>query len=214
MRLKFLRLLVFIAFNSLTNIYSEVEVPYVSDFENEESYVSGSSLSGDWTTTDDSVIITNAEAYSGTQSVCITSANPENIISLSFNPSGNPTLFVDYYMQLTASTLPELPSFTQPETTSVIAFQPYLSDSGEWVFLDGNGSGGGVWHATGKTVPLNGSDRTGWHRITLRFDLLSNSWDAYIDGNLLAVDLGFVEALVASSEAINIYGNNLGACRT
>ena len=188
----------------------QASLPYETSFEPEEGFTNETPLSGDWTTTDASIVTADDVAQSGTQSVRITSANPENIISLAFDPAGNSILFVDYYMQLTASALPGLPSFTQPETTAILAVQPYLTDSGEWVFLDGDGVGSGKWFTVGETTPLDGSNRTDWHRITLRFDLTSNLWDAYIDEKLLAVNLGFVEALIAGSEAINIYGNSVG----
>ena len=190
--------------------YSQVSLPYATDFESSEGFVDGTSLSGDWTTTDLSVVITKDLAHSGSQSIQITSANPENIISLSFDPSDNSVLFADYYMQITASDLPDLPSFPAPETTVIVTVQPYVSEFGEWVFLDGDGAGSGTWFSVGKTVPLDDSGRTGWHRITLRLNLSSNSLDAYIDGDLLAVNLGFVEALLVGSEAINIYGSSKG----
>jgi hypothetical protein len=193
-----------------SQLNAQVSLPHSSDFEAQEGFTDEAPLSGDWEAIGTAAVITDDAAYSGTQSVRITSANPGNIISLRFDPAGNNILFADYYMQLTASALPSLPSITAPETTAILAVQPYLTDSGEWVFLDGDGSGSGVWCTAGATMLLDGSDRTGWHRVTLRFNLTSNLWDAYIDGNLLAVDLGFVEALLAGSEAINIYGNSSG----
>ena len=200
------------SFLSAPNIIAEmvVSIPYETDFEAGEGYAIDNPLSGDWLSTDSSIVVTDEVAYSGTQSVQITSAAPENIISLRFDPSGNSILFLDYYMQFTASVLPELPAFTSPKTTAILAVQPYLSDSGEWMFLDGDGTGSGDWLNAGDLMALDSSSRTDWHRITLRFNLSQNTWDAYIDGNLHAIDLGFVEAMSVGSEAINIYGNSTG----
>ena len=196
---------------SILKLNAKVSLPYITDFENQEGFADEAPLAGDWATTDASIVTADDVAKSGTQSVRITSADPENIISLAFNPSVNTILFVDYYMQLTASRLPTLSSFeTTPESTAIIAVQPYLTDSGEWVFLDGDGAGRGKWFTAGETMLLDASNRTDWHRITLRFDLTSNLWDVYIDENLLAVNLGFVEALAVNSESINIYGNSAG----
>ena len=194
----------------ISSLFAEISVIYTSDFEAPEGFADGASLSGDWTTTDNTVVITDETAQSGTQSVRIPPADPENILSLHFTPSADTILFADYYMQLTASVLPEMPSFTKPETTALIAVQPSDSGSGEWVFLNGDGSGGGVWFTAGDTVPLDEAGRTGWHRFTLRFNLTLNVWDVYIDGNLLAINLGFFEALTDGSEAINIYGSRQG----
>ena len=204
---KLLHLLLFFALNPLANIYSEVEIPYVSDFE-----IVGSELPVSWTATSNSAIITNNRSYSGGQSVRIASADPENIVSLDFDPSNSSVLFVDYYAQLTASDLPNLPILTTPATTSLVRVQPNGSGRGEWVFFHGGGDGYGTWVSSGDPVDLINSNntRTEWHRITLRLDLTSNSWDVYIDGQLLAVNLGFAEPMSSGSEAINIYGSSTG----
>ncbi len=188
--------------------FAQVTLPYETDFEGQEGFPDEAALSGDWTTTYTSIVTADDFAQSGTQSVRIIPANPENVLSLSFDSDGSLILFADYYMQLTASALPNLSLI--PGTTAIVAVFPYLTNSGEWVFLNGNGQGSGTWFAAGQSMPLNELDRTSWHRITLRFNLASNLWDAYIDGDLLTVDLGFVEALTAGSEAINIYGSTAG----
>ena len=192
------------------SLSAQVSVPYASDFEDHQGFVDETPLAGDWAATNNSVVVTDDEAQSGTQSIRIPFAGPENFLSLSFDASGSAVLFADYYMQLTASVVPELPSLTRPETTALFAVQPVEPGLGEWLFLDGDGLGSGLWFTAGDLVPLDDSDRTDWHRITLRFDLASNVWDAYIDENLLAINLGFVEALTIGSEAINIYGSQEG----
>ncbi len=183
---------------------------YQTDFEAHEGFVNEAPLSGSWSATDSSVVIADDESYLGAQSVFIPSANIENVVSLRFDPSGNTILFVDYYMQLTASLLPNLPALTTPETTALVAVHNYQFGVGEWAFLDGDGLGSGTWFHAGYRVPVDESYRTGWHRITLRLNLILNTWDAYIDGTLLATDLGFVEPFSAGSEAINIYGSSTG----
>ena len=183
---------------------------YQTDFEVHEGFVNEAPLSGSWSATGSSVVIADDEPYLGAQSVFIPSANIENVVSLRFDPSGNTILFVDYYMQLTASLLPSLPALTTPETTALVAVHNYEFGVGEWSFLDGDGLGSGTWFHAGYRVPVDESYRTGWHRITLRLNLILNTWDAYIDGTLLATDLGFVEPFSAGSEAINIYGSSTG----
>ena len=191
-------------------LLAKIDLPYASDFEHREGSADEALLLKDWAATDTAVVVTDDVAKSGTQSVRIPRADPENILSLRFDPSDSAILFADYYMQLTASVLPELPVFTAPETTALITVQPFDSELGEWVFLDGDGLGSGVWFAAGDAVPLDADDRTGWHHFTLRFDLNSGSWDVYVDEILLAINLGFAEALTVGSEAINIYGSRQG----
>ena len=92
---------------SLSSLFAEISIPYTSDFEAPEGFTNEAPLSGDWTTTDNTIVITDEVAQSGTQSVRISLADPENILSLRFDPSANTILFADYYMQLTASVLPD-----------------------------------------------------------------------------------------------------------
>ncbi len=190
--------------------YAQVSLPYNSDFEWEEGFTTGVPLENNWYTTSDFIVITDEKSYSGSQSVRIPSNTPENILSFDFNLPNEPVLFVDYYINLVASTLSELPSLIAPETTFLLTVQPYGSGQGRWAFLDGDGNGGGTWFSAGDILLLDQSDQTGWHRITLRFNLVADSWDLYIDGKLLAVDLGFAKALSPNSTAINIYGTNSG----
>jgi hypothetical protein len=105
----------------ILKLNAQVSLPYTTGFESHEGFVNEVPLSGDWKSTDDLIVTTKDVAQSGTQSVRIISANPENIISLRFDSSGSTILFVDYYIQLTASALPVLPSFTDPETNAIIA---------------------------------------------------------------------------------------------
>ena len=198
--------LIFLAFLTFfAKSYAQVLLPYTTGFESDEA-----TLSEDWSTTDTSIVVTTDKSYLGAQSILIPSTNIENIVSLGFDPSGNTILFVDYYMQLATSLLPSLPALTTPETTFLVAVRDRGFGLGEWAFLDGDGLGSGTWLYAGYTASLDESYHTGWHRITLRLNLISNAWDAYIDGTLLATDLGFVEPFSVGSEAINIYGSSTG----
>ena len=182
-------------------------LPYSSDFEVEEGFVVETSPETAWLTTSDFIVVTDDESHSGSQSVRIPH---ENILSLPVNLPDESILFIDYYMQFTASAFPELPLLTVPGTTSMLTVQSYEPKKGRWVFLDGDGAGKGIWFSAGETLSLDESSRTAWHRITLRLNLVSNSWDAYIDDILLAADIGFAEALLTPLAAINIYGNSAG----
>ena len=189
--------------------YAQGSLIYSADFEAAD-FVADTPLGNGWRTTSDSIVITNEEFHLGSQSVRIPFNTPENIVSLGFSLPSQSILFVDYYMQFFASELPVLPLLTEPETTFFLTVQSYDSGQGRWVFLDGDSDGGGTWFSAGDTFVLDPSNRTGWHRITLRFNLILNSWDLYIDGKLLAVDLGFVDALSPDSPVINIYGSSSG----
>ncbi len=183
-------------------VFAQVTLPYTTDFEGP--------LSSDWATTDTSIVTASDASQSGTKSVRIPSATPENFLSLDFNPSGNSILFADYYMQFTPSALPTLPLLTSPETSALLTVQPYGTGFAKWAFLNGNGAGNGAWETTGTILGLENTGRTSWQHITVRMDLQSNTWDVYIGGVMVAADLGFVEALVSGSEAINLFGAAAG----
>lgn len=207
--MNFYSLSLFIYLFAISISYAQIPLIYSSDFEAAD-FIADTPLGNDWRTTSDSIVITNEEFHLGSQSVRIPLNTPENIVSLGFSLPSQSVLFVDYYMQFFASELPVLPLLTEPETTFFLALQSYDSGQGRWVFLDGDGNGGGAWFSAGDAFMLDASNRTGWHRVTLRFNLISNSWDLYIDGELLAVDLGFVDTLSPDSPVINIYGSSSG----
>ena len=197
-------------FASLTESFAQVSLPYTSDFESSEGFINETPLSGNWSTTDTSIVVTDDTVQSKTQSVRITSANPENVISLRFDPSVDGILFLDYHTKITASDLPKLPLLTAPETMAMLTVRSYGTGFGEWVFLDGDGTGGGDWYASGNPLDLDASGQTSWQQVTLRLNLQSNLWDAYVNGKLSAFDLGFAEAPIPGSEAINLFGNSRG----
>ena len=191
--------------------YAQVSLPYSTDFESQEGFVDEAPLSVEWAITDTSIVVSDDTAQSGAQSVRITPATPENIISLRFDPSGNSILFLNYHVKLTASDLPDLPLLTTPETMAILTVRPYGVGFGEWGFLDGDSIGSGDWYFPGNPLGLNNSGQTSWQQVTLRLNLQSNLWDVYINGKLRAFDLGFVEAPIPGSEAINLYGSSIGA---
>ena len=205
--------LMVLALATWQGLFAQVTLPYATGFEADDGYVAGEPLGGDWATTDASTVTVTAEGvpYTGLQSVLMLGASLEPIMSLDFESSGSSVLFADFYLRLTASPLPVLPIFNEPETTAVIALQLQEQGFGEWVFLDGDKGGSGTWLSAGLTAPLDEAGLTAaWHRVTLRLNLATDAWDVYVDEVPLAVDLGFVERLWVGSEAINIHGSSAG----
>lgn len=188
--------------------YAQVSLPHDSSFSVEEGFVDEVALPIPWGATGSVIVTADDVAHSGSQSVRIPAATPEHVLSLSFDPSGSTVVFIDYYVQLGVSPLPTLPLLTTPETTAMLALQSGGANVGEWAFLDGDALGGGQWFRSGAELSLDALGRSGWQHITLRLDLFSSLWDVYVNEQLLAANLGFVESLQVGSEAINIYGNS------
>lgn len=200
--MKLRSLILLTSFSAALTATAQVTLPHATDFE--------APLSSDWAITDTSIITANDVSQSGTQSVRIPSATPENFLSLDFDPSGNSIVFADYYMQFMPSALPALPLLTSPETGALLTVQPYGAGFGEWAFLDGNGAGNGTWKTAGAILGLETSGRTPWQHVTVRMNLQSNAWDVYIGGVMVAADLGFVESMIPGTEAINLFGATAG----
>ena len=214
-------------FSIVIPIYSQTSPLYFSNFEN----ISDTSELPEWSSTGNSASITNENSYPSNQpgkSIFIPPAEPEHIVSLFLDRSDGTTivpdnvdvLFVDYYMQFTASTPPDLPALTDPVTTALVTVQPVQSDDsnskrGEWVFSNGKdknkANDNDSWLHSGKTIELDESNRTAWYRITIRLNLKEGLFDVFIDGKLTATNLRFLEDVSSGLEAINIYGNRVGA---
>lgn len=190
---------------------AQQSLPYSTDFSPAESYVNGNQPNNGWAASDTTIVVTTAESQSDTQSVLIPAASPEKILSLDFDPQSNAIIFVDYYTRLTSAQNPALPLLTTPETSAVVALRSTNLQTAEWIVLDGDGFGSGTWEAAGSIVFTDTNGLSGWRRVSLRMDISSSLWDVYIEGTLIAANLGFAEAMVGASESILFYGNTVGA---
>lgn len=193
-----------------TSLKGQVSLDYSTDFETGEGYILNAPLSGDWTTDSSSITISDESVYSNFQAVKIPASDPEYMLSLGFDPLSATVVYVDYYAKMTASSPQSLPLLTIPETSVALGLTSFEASNGGWILLNGDGQGDGQWIAAGDLASLDGNSLSDWHRVTLRLNLVSNQWDAYVDGSLVAVDLGFAEAMTVSSEALLLYGNATG----
>lgn len=105
----------------------------------------------------------------------ITEANGQTVVWTETNFRGSGTSSAPDYPAAPASAIVHL--------SSTAGIQP----------LDGNGTGGGTFRASGN-VPL--SDPTGWYRIIIRQDYTAKTWDLYVGAptqqpTLSAQDMGF-----------------------
>ena len=64
-----------------------------------------------------------------------------------------------------------------------------------WVF-DGDLNGGGTWVRTAAQVAIDQESRraAGWHRLTVRQDVVGQFWDLWVDGKWAAAGVGLQEA--------------------
>lgn len=170
------------------------EPPYTTDFEASEGYTLGS-INGQlgWQAPQGDVEVTNALAYSGSQSVVLNPSSPVAELSQAFYPCTSSVVYVDCY--------------AQPAAESVVGSSTIINAGGAEIgFLwnggtavvetfNGDGQGGGSWIPTVTNVILplaaGTNQAAAWHRFTFREDFGAGTWDLYIDGQMAAYDLKF-----------------------
>jgi hypothetical protein len=166
--------------------------PYATDFEAASSYSLGNLAAQDgWAVPQGSAVITNGLAYAGTFSVGL---QPDSIpakISHAFAQfSGGTITYVDFWLRPTVTPL-------QADSTTITAAGSIFSlvrldSAGHLIVFDGDGSGGGHWVITGRTVALTASGQAAtWVRFTVRQNYATKKWDLYVDGQMALHDLGF-----------------------
>ena len=175
---------------------------FLAGFEVAEGYALGS-LDGQvgWTSSTPGATVTTTAAQ-GAQALQLTAGASAFASRTIAPPPNRGVVFFDFLAQPSAAALPGESSLISAGG-GVLGF---LLGSGTASVraLDGNGSGGGAWTAPVPQVdwPLgSGSSQSAdWHRFTLREDFASNTWDLSVDGQLVAVDLGFRDVPPATIE--------------
>ncbi|MDB6169617.1 MAG: beta-glucosidase, partial [Verrucomicrobia bacterium] len=179
-------------FASLGLLVHAQTVSYSTDFESSESYSLGSLHSQNgWQVTQGAASVTNGNVFSGAYSVSLAASTPPAIVTRSFAQfTGKPIVFVDFFARPTAGT--SLAGSTLFDAESSRAGFLQVGAAGEVYAYDGNGSGGGTWVATGRTLSIDSnSQSTDWVRFTFRQDYTLKKWDLYVDGLLAGYHYGF-----------------------
>jgi chitodextrinase/alpha-tubulin suppressor-like RCC1 family protein len=185
--------------NQVTTVSAPVAVqlvpglPYTTDFESSEGYTLGS-LNGQfgWAVTSGTATVVDANAASGTQSVALEAGPTAAQVNQEFGSgSPNPSIvFVDFMAQPATGADPSTSTMFDVDAARVAFVQN--GAIGQMQVLNGDGEGAGVWQPVGPALPLDASGiATSWHRLTLRLDYTMQTWDFYVDGAMVACDLGF-----------------------
>ena len=173
------------------SLSAQTTPPFATGFESTEGYSLGSlAAQNGWTVPQGSAVITNDTAYAGTFSVgLLTSSGPTKISHDFAAFSGGTVTYVDFWARPSVA-------YVRTDSTTVSADGSIFSlvrldSSGHLVVFDGDGSGGGRWVSTGRSVALNRSGQAStWVRFTVRQDYSTKKWDLWIDDQLALVDLG------------------------
>ena len=174
-------------------------LPFETDFESDEGYTLGPLASDAWWQIGsglDASIVAPGAASSQT-------LNFFGVDSLDlFTDSGNaPVSWIDFYLKPVFVDPLELPEVIETEQSAVTGFVK-VNTQGEVYAIDGDGLGGGSWVPSGELRNLQGNQGSevsaDWIRLTYRLDYTTKKWDLFVDGEMVMVDLGFLDQSILS----------------
>jgi hypothetical protein len=163
-------------------------IPFATDFEAGDGFSVGS-IAGqqDWLVNQGAANIVTGAAYTGSQSVNLTPSEPSAQLSTAVaNPASASVVYVDFYAQPAADPTVTSSSIITVNGASVGFLK--VASSAVLQLLNGNGSGGGTWVSPMQptSLPLGAGNQTSsWHRFTFREDFGAQTWDFYIDGQMI-----------------------------
>ena len=185
------------------------ELPYATDFEEAEGFrLNALDGQGAWAVESGKVTIISSESFSGDWSVLLKARKPPSRVMQNFaRDPDEAVVFTDFFVMPVADAELESSTIVETEVTRV-AFQR-TGSHGTFYCLDGDGEGGGRWHATSAVHTLDSDGRVAnWTRVTLREDHLQKRWDLYVNGVLIAADLRFRKDIPTPFPEFSISGHS------
>lgn len=179
-------------------------------FESSEGFSVGQPVNQNeaWAESDDEVVITDVDAVSGKHAVLVPPAEKMAMLRGHFPGRGSPT-FVDAHVKPAGESYVAMERFgDNPAHTTLTKVVP--SEDGLWAavsVMDGDGNGNGEWLPTGIRFAIYDGYPVDWLRFTYRIDYEEARWDFYLNGRLIAGDLGFVTSDVKSLTHFTFYGD-------
>ncbi|MFT3784084.1 MAG: chitobiase/beta-hexosaminidase C-terminal domain-containing protein [Nibricoccus sp.] len=183
-------------------------IPCEIDFESSEGYATGvfSNLLG-WSVSTGVGSIGNTAAK-GQQALVLAPGSEAARVEKRFltNGLGSLPLFIDFYTKPIAGTDAASGSSFDFEAGRVAIVRD--GASGRLAALDGSGSG--TWTDVNSSIPLDANGvATDWQRITVRIDYASKIYDVYLNGQMVAANLKFVQAGVIGVLKLAVTGATL-----
>ena len=182
-------------------------LPFVAGFEAAEGYVLGSLQGQQGWTANGAAVVTEADAVTGARSALVPAATPPLSLSRNFDPHPTqPVVFIDWWaLPQAAASEADAAHFSTLDAIQVAFVRD--GGSGGVAALDGDGAGAGVWKTvrTGLSVDEAGY-ATDWLRLAARIDFTARKWDLFVNGALVAVDLGFAQNSAAALRSFTLLG--------
>jgi chitodextrinase len=180
-------------------------LPFVANFEPAEGYVVAPLLGQlSWFSTSGVSVVPSVVPTPGhEQELSIPAAQPVELYSHSFSAEGISPVFIDFLAHPVAGADPSSAIvFSTP--AAQVALVGTTSPAELWLF----GGGGKGWYSTGQTIPTDANGRTtNWIRLTTREDYTTKKWDLYLDGRMVAADVGFADTAASSLTDFSVNGH-------
>ncbi len=181
-------------------------LPFLANFEPAEGYQLGALHSQNGWVVSGAASVVAAPVYTGQQAVSVTPGASPGLLAKSFSGVDSPITFVDFFARPAKAQTPERGVFLDTD-----ALQVALTGAGAGGVLQtfyGDGVGGGYWLSTAQGPALEASGRAAdWLRLTTRSDYTQKRWDLYLNGKIIAVDLGFIHTTANGLTGLGLSGH-------
>lgn len=181
-------------------------VPFLAGFEPTEGYAPGPLHGQNGWAVAGAANVVAAPVKAGRQALAVPPATPPGVAARSFDNADPGVTFVDIFVRPAAATQPADGVFLETDAARVALTG--VSPAGVLHGFDGDGAGGGTWVSAGQGPPLAPDGRAAdWLRLTTRSDYALKRWDLYLDGRMIAADLGFVSAGQSAFTGLGLGGH-------
>jgi hypothetical protein len=175
----------------LITVQVSAALPVIANFEPTEGFAPGPLDGQQGWSASGLVHVVTAPVFAGLQAVQLPGEAPPAVAERSFTATTGGIVYLDFFARPVAGDSPATASQMQTNETGVVLVRTGVV--GE-LHLHA-GAGNSHWHATGRMISLDGSGAAAdWQRFTLREDFTARTWDFYLDGVMIAADLGFTDA--------------------
>lgn len=171
---------------------AQVIPPYTTGFETGNSIVLGDLNSQDgWQVTQGTASVVNTTASTGLASVELEPNSTPVLVAHVFGAEAGATItYVDFFSRPSISENTGQSTAIDAEGSGIELIR--LDATGHVLVFDGDGNNGGHWISLVPAIELDSDGQAvNWVRFTLRQNYTTKKWDFYLDGHMVARDLGF-----------------------
>jgi len=179
-------------------------------FEPTEGYAPGTwSGHEEWGASGAAAIATEP-VHGGTQALLLPPAQTATYLTHGYSRGDSPVTYLDLYALPVAAGTPETGVFFETDFGAIALTAE--GGSGRIQVYDGDGQGGGIWRSLETGTTLDDSGRAAeWLHVTVRSDATAGRWDLYLDGELVAGDLGFLRPVTGATGVLVLGGSTIAA---